>query len=36
MKYFVDIVRCISVVSLFGLGVVGLGMMIYFMVTFGG
>ena len=36
MKYFVDIVRCISVVGLFGLGLVGLGMMIYFIVTFGG
>ena len=45
MKYFihrkhlylaVDIARCISVVGLFGLGLVGLGMMIYFIVTFGG
>ena len=33
-KYFLDIVRCISVVSLLGLGLVGLGMMIYFIVTF--
>ena len=36
MKYFVDVIRCITVVGLVGLGLVGLGMMIYFMVTFGG
>jgi len=36
MKYFVDIVRCISVVSLLGLGLVGLGLLMYFLGTFWG
>jgi len=36
MKHVFDVIRCVTVVSLFGLGLVGLGMMIYFIVTFGG
>ena len=36
VKHFLDVIRCVSIVSLLGLGLVGLGMMIYFMVTFWG
>ena len=36
MKHVFDVIRCVTVVSLFGLGLVGLGMMIWFLGTYGG
>ena len=36
MKFFVDIVRCITVVRVFGLGLVSLGMVMWFFGTYGG
>jgi len=36
MKYIFDIIRCVTVVSVFGLGLVGLGMVMWFFGTYGG
>ena len=36
VKHFLDVIRCVTVVSVFGLGLVGLGMMIWFLGTYGG
>ena len=36
MKHVFEIIRCVTVVSVFGLVLVGLGMMIWFLGTYGG
>jgi|MDSW01.2.fsa_nt_gb hypothetical protein len=36
MKYLIDTIYCVTVVTLFGLGLVGLGMIMWFLGTYGG
>ena len=36
MKHIYDMLWCIAVISIFSLGLVGLGLMIYFLGTFWG
>jgi hypothetical protein len=34
MTYFFQVIQCVAVVTVYALGLVGLGMMMYFIATF--